>query len=378
MASKTFRIVFAGGGSGGHVYPLIAVAEAIKKMWAGVESPLRMYYLGPQDGYRQAFEAQGIAVRPIAAGKLRRYFSVQNFLDVPKFFIGFLQALWILYWIMPDVVFSKGGGGALPVVAAAWWYRIPVAIHESDAKPGLNNLHSARFAQKIFLNFEAAAAYFDPKKVIVTGTPLRAELLASPMTAEAAKEALGFSSSHPLLFVCTGSQGSERINLFVVENLKAIMEVAQVFHQTGAAGFAEVQKLSQASLVAASYQNRYQAVSYVDAETLRLALSAADVVLARAGSSIFEFAAFGKPMILVPYPSEYSNDHQGANASAFQEAGAAAVIEEPNLFPGIFLAELKRILSDTKVRGDMSNASRAMFTPNAAETIATEILKLAA
>ena len=376
--AKSFRIVFAGGGSGGHIYPLIAVAEAVKKMWAGVASPLRMYYLGPQDGYRETFESHDVMVRPIAAGKLRRYFSFQNFLDVPKFFIGFIQALWQLYWIMPDVVFSKGGSGALPVVVAAWWYHIPVAIHESDARPGLSNLHSARFAKKIFLNFEEAGAYFDPKKVIVTGTPLREELLASRMTPEAAKDALGFSSSHPLLFIYGGSQGAQRINLFVVENLKNIMEVTQVFHQTGGANFGEVEKLSQAALINASYANRYKAVSYVDVETLRLVLMAADAVLSRAGSSIFELAAFGKPMILVPHSGAASNDHQNANARAFAANGGAVVIEETNLFGGIFIAELKRILGDAGVREAMSRAALSHFMPNAAEKIAEEILKLAA
>jgi UDP-N-acetylglucosamine--N-acetylmuramyl-(pentapeptide) pyrophosphoryl-undecaprenol N-acetylglucosamine transferase len=375
--AKTFRIVFAGGGSGGHIFPLIAVAEAIQKMWAGVEAPLLMYYMGPQDSYAPALTAAGLRLRPIAAGKLRRYFSFQNFLDVPKFFIGFLQALWNLYWLMPDVVFSKGGAGAFPVVLAAAWYRIPVAIHESDAKPGLNNLHSARFARKIFLNFEAAAPYFDPKKTMVTGIPLRTELSAPPMAPEAAKEALGFSSSHPLLFVCGGSQGSQRINQFLAEVLKEVVGFTQVFHQTGAGQFAEMQKLSQAALMDASYANRYRAEGFVDVENLRLALSAADVVLARAGSSIFEFAAFGKPMILVPHPGEASNDHQRANAYVFAEAGAAVVIEETNLFPGIFLSAVKKILSDASVREAMSQAARNLFVPDAAETIAEEILKLA-
>jgi len=375
--AKTFRVVFAGGGSGGHVYPLIAVAEAIQKMWQGVDSPLEMYYVGPSDGYEQVFGEHNVAVRPILAGKLRRYFSLANLFDVPKFFIGFFQAMWRLYWLMPDVIFSKGGAGAFPVVVAGWWYRIPVAIHESDAKPGLNNVFSARFAKKICVSFEEAAAYFDARKVVVTGTPVREELLRNPIAPEAAKDALGFSSSHPLFLVLGGSQGSVRINTFVLENLKPIMELAQVFHQTGPANFTEAQKISQAALIDASYENRYVPMGYLDDATMRLALSAADVVLSRSGSSISELAAFGKPMILVPHPAGSSNDHQRANAYAFAETGAALVIEENNLFPGIFFAELKKLLTDNELRAKMSAAARNRFVVNAADAIATEILKLA-
>jgi UDP-N-acetylglucosamine--N-acetylmuramyl-(pentapeptide) pyrophosphoryl-undecaprenol N-acetylglucosamine transferase len=377
---KSFRIVFAGGGSGGHIYPLIAVAEASQKLWqdTGARAPLELYYVGPRDEYAAMLESHGIAVRSIVAGKLRRYFSLQNFLDVPKFFIGFVQALWRLYWLMPDVIFSKGGSGALPVVIAGWWYRIPIAIHESDALPGLSNLQSARFAKKICVSFEGAAAYFDPKKTVVTGTPVRADLLENRTTQEAAKDALGFSSSHPLLFIVGGSQGSRPLNLFVVENLKPITQMAQVLHQTGMANFAEAEKLSQAALMNAGYGNRYRAISYLDDQTLRLALTAADVVLSRAGSGIFELAAFGKPMILVPHPSAGSNDHQSANAQAFAANGGAVVIEETNLFGGIFITEFKRILDHADVREAMGRAAMSHVVPNAAERIAEEVLKMGA
>jgi UDP-N-acetylglucosamine--N-acetylmuramyl-(pentapeptide) pyrophosphoryl-undecaprenol N-acetylglucosamine transferase len=337
-----------------------------------------MYYMGPPAGYAEVFTEHGIAVRPILAGKLRRYFSLANIFDVPKFFIGFFQALWKLYWLMPDVIFSKGGAGAFPVVVAGWWYRIPVAIHESDAKPGLNNFFSARFAKRVCVSFEEAAAYFSARKVVVTGTPVRDELLQNPIASAAAKEALGFSSSHPLLLVLGGSQGSAPLNTFVLENLKAIMELAQVLHQTGPANFAEVQKFSQAALIDASYENRYVPMSYLDDATMRLALSAADVALSRAGSGISELAAFGKPMILVPHAAGSANDHQRANAYAFAETGAALVIEENNLSRGIFFAELKKLLADNDLRAKMGAAARNRFVANAADVIAVEVLKLAA
>jgi UDP-N-acetylglucosamine--N-acetylmuramyl-(pentapeptide) pyrophosphoryl-undecaprenol N-acetylglucosamine transferase len=376
--NSSFRVVFAGGGSGGHIYPLIAVAEAMKKIWreADAATPLQLYYMGPRDEYANMIESHGMSVRAILSGKLRRYFSIQNIFDVPKFFIGLLQAFWKLYWLMPDTIFSKGGPGALPVVIAGWWYHVPVVIHESDSKPGLSNTHSARFAKKICVSFEEAATYFDPRKIVVTGTPVRAELLENRTTQGEAKETLGFRSSHPLLFIVGGSQGSRAINLFIVENLKPIMEMTQVLHQTGTANFAEVEKLSRASLISAGYANRYRALSYLDDQTMRLALTAADVVLSRAGSSIFELASFGKPMILIPHPATASNDHQSANARAFAADGGAIVIEETNLFGGIFLTELKRILNDAGVREQMGRVALSHFVPNAAEKIAEEVLKV--
>ena len=201
---RSFDVVLTGGGSGGHIYPLLAVADTLKKKVASLGAPTTFSYLGPRDAYAPLFTERGIAVIPISSGKVRRYAALENVLDIPKFFIGLLQALWQLYCIMPDIVFSKGGTGALPVVFAAWFYRIPVAIHESDAQPGLTNLASARFAKKIFVSFERAAQFFATAKTTVSGAPLRGELLENRPTREAAKESLGFDPKEPLTVVIGG------------------------------------------------------------------------------------------------------------------------------------------------------------------------------
>ena len=218
-------------------------------------------------------------------------------MDIPKFFIGFFQALAKLYVIMPDVIFSKGGTGAFPVVLAGWFYRIPVVIHDSDAKPGLTNLASSFFAKRIFISFDAAAKYFNPNITSRSGVPVRAALFANPTTKELAKETLGFDPGKPLLLVLGGSQGSERINNFILENLAPILKETQILHQTGAANFAEVKRLSEAALLEAPFANRYEAVAYLDDKNLSLALTATDLAVARAGSStLFELAAFGVPV----------------------------------------------------------------------------------
>lgn len=371
--SETFRIVFTGGGSGGHIYPLIAIAEALQKKLDEAKSSAEFFYLGPNDAYSVLLSNRGIAVQPIVSGKIRRYFSLQNILDIPKFFIGFVQALFKLYFIMPDVIFSKGGTGALPVVIVGWFYRIPVAIHDSDAEPGKTNVVSGRFASKVFLSFAKAAAYFNPDRTEITGAPIRTELLAERTTKEAAKEIMGFDKAQPLTLVLGGSQGAVRINDFILGNLPEFLENTQVLHQTGAANFPEVQKLSQVALDAIpSPAHRYIPIAYFQTD-MASALTAADIVVARSGSSVFELAAFGLPAILIPL-SESANNHQRADAYAFATGGAAIVIEEANLLPGIFFTQLKKILADSELRGKMAAASTAFFIPGAAEKIAEELL----
>jgi UDP-N-acetylglucosamine--N-acetylmuramyl-(pentapeptide) pyrophosphoryl-undecaprenol N-acetylglucosamine transferase len=374
-SSEKFLIVFTGGGSGGHIYPLIAVAEALKKQLVALNAPYEYFYMGGTDEYTQTLVDHGMTMSPIVTGKLRRYFSLQNIIDIPKFFIGFLQALVKLYFIMPDIVFSKGGPGALPVVLAAWFYRIPVTFHESDAKPGLNNLLSAYFARKIFLSFAVAAAYFNPAITQVVGLPVRDELLVGRTTKELAKENFGFEAGKPLVLILGGSQGSARINEFVLENLGPFVEITQILHQAGVKNFLEVQKLSHAALMQASTANRYQVVDYFKSD-MALALTAADIVVARSGSSVFEFAAFGLPAILIPHTG--GNGHQLADAIEFSKTGAALVIEEDNLLPGLFFGQLKALLGNPDLLAKMSAASSEFFKPGAADAIAKEIIAVVA
>lgn len=272
--------------------------------------------------------------------------------------------------------FFQGGTGALPVVIAGWFYHIPVVIHESDATPGLTNSISAHFARKIFLSFTEAVSFFNEKKTEVVGTPVRKELLEGRTSPTLAKEALGFSSSHPLILILGGSQGSLRINNFILANLPQIIAETQVLHQTGVANFLEAQKLSHAALIdQAATANRYMPINYFT-DNYAVALMAADIVVGRSGSgTIFEIAAFGKPAIL--FPITIDNGQQRANAYAFAETGAAVVIEETNFLPGIFINQIKTILSKEDVRTKMAAASAKFFVPGAADKIVEELLAVA-
>lgn len=380
-----YRILFTGGGSGGHVYPLIAVAEAVRAVAEEKKIPVEFFYFGPDDEYRNIISFAKIKTSAIVTGKIRRYFSLLNFLDVPKFFIGFLQALVKMFWLMPDVIFSKGGPGALPVVVAGWLYRIPVLVHESDVFPGLTNAVSSRFASRILTSFEATLSYFHSEKAVCVGNPVRSFLFEQRRSQEEAKTSLGFHSDKPLIFVAGGSQGSERLNKFILAHLEILLQDAQIIHQTGRAHYDEVQRVAEGILAATPDAVRgdefqrvlYKAMPYLNDE-LPLALAACDFVIGRAGSgNIFEIAAFGKPAILIPL-KESANDHQRGNAYEFAKGGAAVVIEEENLMSSIFISQVKDLLRDRLLQEKMKNASHKFFKPNAARDIAGEILRYCA
>ncbi len=376
MKDETFRVVMTGGGSGGHMYPLLAVAEQLQAKAAELKFELELTYMGPEDPFAAALGNHNIGINPILGGKYRRYFSLLNILDIPKLIIGFFQALAKLYFIMPDVIFSKGGTGAFPVILAGWFYRIPIAIHESDAQPGLTNLFSSYFAKRVFVSFDAAARYFNPRITTLAGTPVRKELLAGRTTKDLARDTLGFSSSNPLIIILGGSQGSKHINDFILENLPAIIAETQIFHQTGTANYRDVEKLARAALIDASYKNRYQAVAYLDDQNYALALTAADIVVSRSGSgSLSEIAAFGAQSILIPHTG--GNGHQAANAYEFSKNGAAVVIEEENLLPGIFLSQLKSLLKNPNLLKKMGAEAAKFYAPDAAEKIVAGIMELA-
>ena len=374
---RTIRIALTGGGTGGHIYPLIAVVEKLERIAIEKKVYMEIRYFGPSDMFRPALEDAGVKISPVLAGKVRRYFSFLNLIDVPKIAIGFVQALFKMYWFMPDVLFSKGGSGAFSVVLAAWFYRIPIIIHDSDAQPGLNNLFSARFAKRIAVSFERALDYFEPKKTACVGNPVRSLLLSDKPNQALAKGKLGFDSEKSLVLFWGGSQGAKRLNDLVIADLKNLIKETQILHQTGIANFSEVQNLSK-SAAPEIFSNKekisYLPVPYLEPAELKLALAAADLVVARAGSNIFEIAAFSKPAILIPL-AESANDHQRVNAYEFAKTGAAKVIEEANLLPGIFLSEIRDTLKNKELLGRMSLASGNFFKPQAAEVLAEEVLR---
>jgi len=370
------KILLTGGGTGGHIYPLLAVAQEILKI---AKSDAEIIYIGPRSPINAEFANYGIKIYKITASKWRRYFDVRNIIDIPKFFFSLFEALLKLYFLMPDVVFSKGGPGSLAVVMAAKFYFIPIIIHESDAIPGLTNRLSAKFAKRIAVAFPDAIKYFPSKKTALVGNPIRPRLLGGELDPRAAKERLGFSGDVPLILVLGGSQGAMKINAFVSDNLEQLVGEFQIFHQAGPNNFEEVNSLTGEILkeLSESVRKRYKLVDYLDAPELSLALNAADVVISRAGAgATFEIAFSRKPSILVPIDGS-ANDHQRANAYEYGKSGAAVVVEEGNFKINIVLSQIKNILSNPETIQKMSKAAANFSKPNAAEVIAEEILRLA-
>ncbi|MEK7555485.1 MAG: UDP-N-acetylglucosamine--N-acetylmuramyl-(pentapeptide) pyrophosphoryl-undecaprenol N-acetylglucosamine transferase [Patescibacteria group bacterium] len=366
------RILFTGGGTGGHIYPILAIVEELKKK----RPDLDLRYLGVPGVYQNLLEANGIKTSKIISSKLRRYFDVRNFLDAPKFILSLFQALWKVFWSMPDVLFSKGGPGALAIVLACRFYQVPIIIHESDSVPGFTNQISSRFAKRIGISFASAAGILNGQIALV-GNPIRTSLLKETTEKDAAKRILGFNSQMPLILVVGGSQGAVRLNDFFMEIFEEIIKDFQIFHQTGHNNYQEVK--NELTLASANFsdeeKSRYKLTAYLDKD-LKDVLTAADLVVGRAGSgTIFELAAFGKPAILIPLP-ESAGNHQTVNAYEYAKTGAAIVIEEDNLKPSIFLTQLKKIFSEPERFKSMSEAALKFAKPDAAKVIAEEILRL--
>ncbi len=372
------RIIFAGGGTGGHIYPIIAVSEKLRE-WAernGFAPDLR--YFGNSGVFKEALMAGNIRISRVAESKLRRYFSILNFVDVFKFVFSVFQCLWKIYWFMPDAVFSKGGPGSLPVVLVCFFYNIPIVIHESDTVPGLANKLASRFARVVELAFGSAAKHF-PKfrgKMDVVGNPVRSEILQHFEQADA-KAALGFDPNKPLLLVFGGSQGSNRMNDFIIGNLEPLLLKFQILHFVGREKFPDYK--NQYDFITKNFSpillGSYKFFNYLDKEMAK-AMAAADLIVARGGAgAIFEIAAKGKPSIIVPFP-EASADHQKENGYAYASTGAAVVIEQENLLPSIFLNQAEKILMDPEVKAKMSAAATAFYQADAADRISVDILEL--
>lgn len=366
------RIVLTGGGTGGHLTPLIAVAHKLRTK-LGPEA--KFLYIGSgAEMERKIMAEENIPAKFVLSGKMRRYFSFQNFVDFFKVPIGFLQSLWILLWYMPDVIFSKGGYVAVPVVLAAWIYRIPILVHESDSTPGIANQFLSKFANRIAVAYPSAEQYFPKNKTAMVGNPIRFEVTdGEPFIL---RRELGFTESRKTILVLGGSQGSKIINESIVKILPQLLEHYQVIHQTGQDHYENV--VSEAAFVGVKVgHGGYAAMPFMNANKLRDAFSMCDLVISRAGATfITEIAANGKPAILIPI-SHSANDHQRMNAYALANIGAALVLEETNLGEHILIKDIERILTNDELRAGMTEKIKTFYHPNAAEMIANSVVEIA-
>jgi len=363
------RIVFVGGGTGGHFYPLMAVAEVLKD---SPEKP-ELYYVGPEPYNQNELSANRVIFVFCPAGKVRRYFTIQNIFDIFRIIGGMFVAFYKLYHLYPDVIFSKGGYTSVPILLLARFYRIPVVIHESDSKPGRANVLAKNFARAIGIAYDEVAPFFPEGKTALIGIPIRKSIAAittDPFTV------LGIPDDMPLVYVTGGSLGAERINALRLSSLQNLLPYYRVFHQTGAPHEQVVTQTAQALVEDKSLLQRYYVRGTITAEAVSALLDAATIVISRAGStSLAEIAIHGKPSIIIPIPEEVSHD-QRTNAYSYARSGAASVLEEKNLTPHLLTAEIQSIIGNPEKYKVMKQAAAAVALPNAAEKVAALLISI--
>ncbi len=370
------KIIFTGGGTGGHFYPIIAVAQKVNQI-IDKEKILqsKLYYLSDNPYDKEMLFENGLLYEEVNAGKLRTYFSVRNFFDIFKTTIGIFRAILKVYSIYPDVVFGKGGYASFPTLLAARILRIPVVIHESDSAPGRVNKWAGKFAKKIALSFEEAAQYFPKDRVAYTGQPIRLEI-EKPTAKEEALSYWKLESSLPVILILGGSQGAELINNVVIDALPKLLEKFQVIHQTGVRNFKLVTERTDIILADNPNKSRYQKVDFFNPVQLKTSAGIASIIVSRAGSGLFEFSAWGIPSILIPI-TETNEDHQRKNAFNYARVGACSVIEEMNMTANILVAEIERITGDKTTWNRMAESAKNFYHPDAAHKIAQALVDIA-
>ncbi|MDP3731321.1 MAG: undecaprenyldiphospho-muramoylpentapeptide beta-N-acetylglucosaminyltransferase [bacterium] len=357
---KKYRIILVGGGSGGHVFPLMAVAESLQKLAIQQGLDLKLTLLGEGKFFEEAAKQSGLKYKKIMAGKIRRYFSLANLLDIPKILIGLIQSFWYLFWLMPDAVFTKGGYASFPPALAAKFYFIPLFIHESDVIPGAANRLISRLAKKVFVSFEASKQYFSSGKTEFTGNPIRTEILNGDRVQ--ALQYFQLSDQLPTVLVLGGSQGAQKINELILQSLPKLTVKFQVIHQTGELNYEAVKKLAEQTT-----SPNYHPYPFLDFSNLPLAYAAADVVVSRSGANLLsEISALGKPAIVIPIKRSAAN-HQYYNAIEFSKYGGI-IIEEDNLVFSVFIDQLE---SAYQRRAEIGGNIRNFATFDAADKIAS-------
>jgi len=370
------RVLVSGGGTGGHIYPALAVAMQLRE-----EYRAEILFLGSDDGLEtEIVPAAGFRLATIKAGKLRRYISWETITGVMRVPVGMIEAINLVGQFRPGVAFTSGGYVAVPAGLAARFERVPLLMHQQDVPPNLSNRLVAPLATRISVAFADSLTYFPARKTLQLGNPLRQAMLDVRQTPpQEARRALGFERQEPLLLVTGGSQGARHLNQTVGKALPDLLAHCQVLQISGNALYNETRELCESALAAQDevVRRRYRLVAYLN-EEMPLALQAADLVLCRSGAStLSELAALGKPSILVPLPPALGSSPQEANAEMFGRNKAAQVMKDGDLKPQVLVENVTSILASSTLLEAMSNAASSFAKPQATQEIAAEIVKIA-
>lgn len=354
------KVLFVGGGTGGSVTPLIAIAQYLKAevtniqcVWFGTAS-------GPE---KKLVMAEDIIYYRILSGKLRRYFSLKNFIDIFLVFFGVIQSFLFLIKIKPDVIVSAGSYVAVPVGIAAWILRIPHLIHQQDLLPGLANKILSYLAKTITVSYPEEAQFFKLKKVVYTGNPVRFSIFAG--NKEKARELLGLEQSLPTILVVGGGTGALRLNQLVTGALPELLTFCQIIHITG-------KNKKFAPLAVKNLSNRYHQFDFLVNEIPDI-LAIADLVITRAGMGFLtELSALSKASIIIPMP----NSHQEINAKYFCEKKATLCFDQNSLSSQSLVQDIKDLIYDQASLNFLRFNINKLYQPDATKLLVEEILKL--
>ena len=351
------RILLAGGGSGGSTAPVLAVAQELRSRKAR-----EFLYVGTAGGPEKELVASlGIPFRSVRTGKLRRYWSLQNLVDLVRIPMGLAEALRVVRAFQPDVAFAAGGFGAVPPLLAGNLLRVPSVIHQQDVEPGLANRILAPFASAVTVTFPPSLGHFPRSKTALTGNPVRREILAGKR--EEALRIFGLRADRQTVLVTGGGTGAMGLNRLVAAAAPLLVPTCQILHITGRGKGVDVPKLG----------NGYLQMEFLTQEMAH-ALAAADLVVSRAGlSTLTEIAALGKASVLIPMP----RSHQNANAEAFAAGDAAVVLQEGKIGPEQLAGAILSLLSDKGRLAALAGHARALMPPQAEARIADVIERVA-
>ncbi len=323
------RIILTGGGTAGHVTPNIALLPRLKELGYDI------HYVGSYTGIeKELIEQFHIPYHGISSGKLRRYFSMQNFTDPFRVLKGFREANKLIKTLKPDVIFSKGGFVSVPVVIAGKRCHVPTIIHESDMTPGLANKLAIPSATKVCCNFPETLGHLPEEKAVLTGSPIRQELLSG--NREAARKLCGFTSDKPVILIIGGSLGSVAVNNAVRAILPQILKDFQVIHLCG----------KGKTDSALEHLKGYVQFEYIKQE-LKDLFALTDIVISRAGANaICELVALRKPNLLIPLSANASRGDQILNARSFERQGFSIVLEEEELDNQVLLDAIHKLYTE--------------------------------
>ncbi len=355
---KPTRVLLAGGGSGGSVTPLLAVAVELRAL----DPKIEILFIGTHDGpERSLARTAGLPYRGVSAGKLRRYWDVQNLLDLGRIAAGFGESLGIARRFRPLVGLGAGGFGSVPPLAAARVLGMPVVIHQQDVEPGLANRLLLPLATAVTVALESSLAHFPAAHTTVVGNPVRPEILRG--SAEAARERFRLELGLPTVLVTGGGTGALGLNTLVAAAVPRLSTFCQVIHLTG----------TGRAVAPAAESSRYHAVEFLT-DDMPHALAVADLVVSRAGmGTLSELAALAKPALIVPMPGS----HQLANARAFERLGAVEVAAQETLTAETFAAQVHTLLTDQPRRLALTAALAHSMPSDAGARIAHRLLEIA-